>query len=480
MHNEEPVRRRDAPDGMHEVDASHALPLEVRGLLSSRNGNNLEIVDQYLEVARLSFTVELHFLQIAKEHAQLGIFHCAQRGNTPRLAIVTAETPSATNMLRKSVCVGLLLPLLAAVASSRALDAQNPEAESGLLIGLASGQTLWIAAQPDSSMQLSWRSPYLISPQRDGYWFVVSVERCEIDSSETREYHLPWVSRSRSIAVVRPGALATVTMQGATDCHTVESRVLAERERRYRSELARVGGDSSKVDMPRPTLTAGADFDCTTNTEDVRFLSGIAIGIEQRYGDNEYCNPGLFTGDGSNIVRRLGTQRQIRLRPLLSPRASRDLVRHANDDACGPRAQSMIDESWTPRRENGRLVVSIWRSAPNICGNGSARDFAIPLPPTFTGETALSPDVWKALKAETRGLRDASLSPSGWLLATIVSDTLVIQRMQNGRRGEVVGRLDGVSGDVVMYRWATAEEARRWTVELPQLQAPMIKVVRSQ
>lgn len=400
------------------------------------------------------------------ETAAAGDRHsCDSAGNTP--------------MRRKSICFRLALPLLAHLASSRALRAQSPAAESGLLLGLGSGQTLWIATQPDAS-QLGWRSPYLISPQRNGYWLVVRVERCEIDSSESREDRLPWVSRERSIVVVRPGASATVTMNNASDCHTVESRVLAERERRYRDELARVNGDSSKVDLPKPIVTESTDFDCATNLDGVSFLSETAIGIEQRYGDNEYCNPGLFTGDGSNVVRRLGTQRQIRLRPLLSQAAIRYLVRHANDDACGGAGAHgpAIDESWTPHRQSGRWVVSIWRSVPNICGNGSAQDVDTPLPSSFTGETTLSPDEWKALKSESPGLRDASLSPSRSLLATIVTDTLIVRRMEKGRMGEVIGRVPGVRADVVMYRWATAEEARRWTLELPRLVPPRVNAVR--
>ena len=373
----------------------------------------------------------------------------------------------------------VLLFLLASFASSRGLRAQSQAAESGLLLGLATGRTLWIPTPSGSSMQLAWPSQYLIAPQRNGYWFVVSVERCEIDSSESAEYHLPWVSRSRRIAVVRPGALATVTLEQTTDCQTVESRVLAERERRYRSELASVGGDSGKVDLPKPLATTDADFDCATNTEDVRFLSGTAIGLERRYGDNEYCNPGLFTGDGSNIVWRLGTQRQIRLRPFLSPNAIRYIVRHADDDACGPHSHARaIDDNWAPRRKNGRWVVSIWRSVPNICGNGSEQDFDTPLPLAFTSDSTIPPDEWKALESEIPGLRDASLSPSGSLLATIVMDTLMIRRMREGRPAELVGRVGGVTGDVVMYRWATPDEARRWTVELPGLEAPRVKVLR--
>jgi hypothetical protein len=165
---------------------------------------------------------------------------------------------------------------------------------------------------------------------------------------------------------------------------------------------------------------------------------------------------------------------------LLSQTAIQHLVRHANDDACGDSVShgSAIDKSWTPRREKGRWVVSIWRSAPNICGNGSAQEFDIPLPSSFTGETALSPDEWKALKSESPGLRDASLSPSRLVLATIVTDTLILSRMKSGRPGEVIGRVTGVAGGVVMYRWATAEEARQWTVELPRLVAPRVKAVR--
>ena len=73
MHDKQPVSCSNTPDRMHEALASHALPLEVRRFVSSRNGDNLEIVDQDFEIARFLFAVKAKSLKIAKERAQCRI-----------------------------------------------------------------------------------------------------------------------------------------------------------------------------------------------------------------------------------------------------------------------------------------------------------------------------------------------------------------------------------------------------------------------
>jgi hypothetical protein len=43
--------------------------------LTSRNRDDLEIVEQYFEVTHFVFAVELQSLKVAKERAECGIFH---------------------------------------------------------------------------------------------------------------------------------------------------------------------------------------------------------------------------------------------------------------------------------------------------------------------------------------------------------------------------------------------------------------------
>ena len=48
------MRDSDAPDSMHEVRAAHPLPLEVRRLLPRSNGDDLQVVDEDLNHARMA------------------------------------------------------------------------------------------------------------------------------------------------------------------------------------------------------------------------------------------------------------------------------------------------------------------------------------------------------------------------------------------------------------------------------------------
>jgi hypothetical protein len=59
----------NAPESVHEALASHALPFEVRWFLSSRNGDDLEIVEQDFEVAHFLLTGKTQSLEIAEQRA---------------------------------------------------------------------------------------------------------------------------------------------------------------------------------------------------------------------------------------------------------------------------------------------------------------------------------------------------------------------------------------------------------------------------
>ncbi|HEV7836659.1 MAG TPA: hypothetical protein VGO75_01220, partial [Gemmatimonadaceae bacterium] len=61
--------------------------------------------------------------------------------------------------------------------------AKVAELEGGLLLGLSDGRggrTLWIVREADS-VRLAWQTPHLVVPRAEGYWFVVSGERCHVD-----------------------------------------------------------------------------------------------------------------------------------------------------------------------------------------------------------------------------------------------------------------------------------------------------------
>ena len=73
--DEQAVSLGDASDGLEEALASHALALEMTRFLVSRDGDNLEIVEQDFEITHFVFAVEPESLEIAKKRPQCGVVH---------------------------------------------------------------------------------------------------------------------------------------------------------------------------------------------------------------------------------------------------------------------------------------------------------------------------------------------------------------------------------------------------------------------
>jgi hypothetical protein len=377
----------------------------------------------------------------------------------------------------------LVVALLIAALSSGATraPASPPEPEAGLLLGLSNGRTLWIAQEGDS-MRVVWETPHLVVPRSDGYWFVVSVERCGVDIDNAHggggvPYAYALLDRRQAIGIARAGRTVDIALDERRDCDEATKDVVAARERRYRVALDSAKGDWSKVEIPSANEPVES-YDCSISSDRVTFLSATAIGVEHRYSQTEYCSPGGYATGGSNSVLQFGTTRQIALRPLLTPSARRDAAKlGGGDQGCAfDKDPERLDDSWIPKRAEGRWVAVLWLDGPNVCRGGSEYDLNIPLPRSFTGEQA-SPVRWRALVRENKGLTDAIGSPSGAFVALRVNDSLTIRRVRDSHLAEVVGRVAGLSMyDVAMIRWATPAEAEQWTRQLPTLTPPAVRV----
>jgi hypothetical protein len=124
--------------------------------------------------------------------------------------------------------------------------------------------------------------------------------------------------------------------------------------------------------------------------------------------------------------------------------------------------------------------VSIWKEGPNVCRGGFDTEYEIRVPQSFTGGPPL-PIAWAELRRSYPSLLDACASPSHTLIALVVNDTLIVRRVANGQLGAELGRVIGIGGRTpVMYRWATAAEATRWSADLPALPQPRIRIIGSQ
>ena len=370
----------------------------------------------------------------------------------------------------------------AQTVESSAKSPNVAELESGLLLGLSNGRggrTLWIVRESDS-IRLAWQTPHLIVPRAEGYWFVVSGERCHVDlGSSHGGGGLPggiFIDRRLAVDIARAGTTVNIPLEYKSDCTQAAKRAYAARARAYRAALKAAGGDSTKVAI---SDQENDGLDCTVGTDQVTFLSATAISIEHRYSQTEFCSPGGYATSGSNSVLRIGTNDPIPLRPLLASdiRENAEKERGGEEGCAFDDKPERLDDSWIVHRNEGRWVADLFLEGPNACRGGSEYDLNLPLPSTFSGEGPL-PMEWNALARDRPGLSDAMASPSGAFIALRAEDSITVHRLRGGKIAERIGRISAPWTDpAVMIRWATPAEAARWSRELPRLVAPKVRVV---
>ena len=272
---------------------------------------------------------------------------------------------------------------------------------------------------------------------------------------------------------MRAGDEARVRLSGVP-CEQAEQEVLAERARAF--------ARGSREDSAR--IEAGAlnpeAFYCNTDDRRVTFVSDTVLSIERRASNTEFCNPAKYSTWGDNIVTRFGSTERIPLRPLL-PDSVRRRMEGAFSDTSGcaftdEDPGAALDSSWAIRRQRGEWVAKRWLDGPIVCRGGQEDEEGEPLPRSLTGEPPL-PIAWDELVRQLPNVADATASPAGDYMLAQRADSLVLVRVIDGRLGPPLIRIHvGYGEELVVVRWATADETRQWTATLPSLARPRIYI----
>ena len=344
--------------------------------------------------------------------------------------------------------------------------------QQGVLVGLTSGRTLWIA-WPNDTARLVVEHADLLVPGDDGFWWVGVVDRCTWgEGGGGWVEDSIFVSLAEAVFVARPGEDARVQLDGMP-CEQAEKEVLRERAKSARAPADSVAAEEYPV--------SNETLYCYRSTRQVTYASPSVLSVEARHASTEFCSPAKYYTSGDNIVRRFGSSERVALRPLLEPTARTALEQHFSDTAgCGYPAEdpgAQIDSSWSIRRHQGAWVARLWIEGPIVCRGGQDTEGGEAIPPSFTGEAPL-PIPWSELVRQLPNALDATASPSGAYLLAQRADSLIILPVAGGRLGAPLGRMHiGYGEELAMIRWATAEEARRWSATLPTLQPPRVHVM---
>ena len=364
--------------------------------------------------------------------------------------------------------------------------AEGPRAgtsdEVGLLVGLSSGKTLWIAPQ-GAAMRLVATKANLLVPRADGFWWVGTARRCRVEASGGDWVEVTdFVGSEEALFVTRAGQPARVTLGGGP-CDEAEQETL-----RRRAARARAAADSAAGGDPalRDSLVADATerqpdgLACSVERRTVTFVSPSAIAVEERNSATEYCSPAKYYTSGENTVIRFASNERLPLRSLLSASQRAAVEKEfAESGGCGFEDEltvDRVDSSWAVRRAEGAWVTSFWVNGPIVCRGGLDLELAVPLPASFTGDAPL-PVAWAELRRQVPNARDAAGSPAGAHLAVLVADTLSVVRVRRGSIGEPVVKIPVEwTDEFVMLRWTSATEVAQWNRTIPALPEPVVLV----
>ena len=346
-------------------------------------------------------------------------------------------------------------------------------AAKGVLVGLTTGRTLWIV-WPNDTARLVAEKPFLIVPRNNEMWLVGVVSRCSVDRDAGGWVEdSVFIERNQATFVVRAGEDARVRLSGVL-CEQAEQEVLADRARAF--------AKASREDSAR--IEAGAlnpeTFYCNTDDRRVTFASDTVLSIERRASNTEFCNPAKYSTWGNNIVTRFGSSERILLRPLLPDSVRKRMERAFSDTSgCGFTEEdpsAALDSSWAIRRQRGEWAARRWVDGPIVCRGGQEDDEGEPLPRSLTGEPPL-PMAWSEIVRQLPNVGDATASPAGDYVLAQRADSMMLFRITDGQLGPPLLRIHiGYGEELVVIRWATADEERRWSVMLPNLAPARIYV----
>jgi hypothetical protein len=363
--------------------------------------------------------------------------------------------------------------VLVCVAALAAVACHRAPAHDGLLLGLSSGRTLFFA-WPNDSARLLADKPYLLVPRDDGFWWVGVAGRCTIGEGGGG-----WVEdtlflyEEEAVFVTRAGEDARVTLDGTT-CQAAARELLAMAPRKHSDAAVDVAASDDSLHFE--------NLFCQRDTRHITFVSSTVLSVAERSASTEFCSPGRYFTSGRNVVTRFASSERIPLRPLLGRERIVELERIFSDsEGCAFPSEdpgATVDSTWAIGRWEGAWVVRTWAEGPVVCRGGQENEGpGDSLPRSFTGDAPL-PLPWSEVRKLGINTLDAAASPSGDIVVVQKSDSILVMRWDGKQLSAPLLRVHvGYYEGVVMIRWATPDETRRWTDTLPTLRPPRVLVV---
>jgi hypothetical protein len=320
---------------------------------------------------------------------------------------------------------------------------------SGALVGLTSGQTLWIAPSGEKIQVLV--APDYVIPRKDGFWRV----RLDIN----------WNDPTLSGTSRRQGRLWAVPLKKGRDAVAWPT----EQAGANTSEEENKPDEGAVEDMQRDAEKEGRHVEPL-------FLSPEYLSFYDEHV--EVGSGGSTSGSETYTILKI-------LGPPTTPGMARDQLFveeihvpvsdeiHDKDLRACVRADDAIsdsDKEWAIRQES---TLGIGRDNQTwaykwLIGGGAdlSCQASISLQKNIVGSNELFPE-WKQIKSAYPTSEDAFSSPAHDLLPIVTGDKLIVVPVYGAEIGKPLGLIP-LTGKPVMVQWAIGKHVDTWTKELAQ------------
>jgi hypothetical protein len=352
---------------------------------------------------------------------------------------------------------GLLAPCANAQelsAKQRAQRLPSATPRSGALVGLTSGQTLWIAPVGDKIQVLV--APDYVIPRKDGFWRVRLGFNWNPGKYSTGDPELLKIPEGQIW-------LWAVPLNKGLDAVAWPSAASAA---------------ASGQKEPGPDESTAGDTSCENqeeeNREDLTFLSPNYLSYFS-YQHEVDCDGRSRNDQTEHIYKIIDAplsagrrKEQLFVEEVFNPISDGD--REKEFSACleaqdtDAEAQSLRDSYDAGYSFGIRRINRKWRYDWLFGGaDASCTVSVLPLK-NLVGDNELFPD-WKQIKSTFPAAEDAFSSPPHDLLLVLTGLKLIVAPVHDGKIGKSLGEIT-LTGKPVMVQWAIGRYVDAWTNEL--------------
>ena len=329
---------------------------------------------------------------------------------------------------------------------------QETTATSGALVGLSSGQTLWIAPVDKKIQVLA--SPDYVLPRKDGFWRI---------RAETRP--------------IPPEELSGAASSGLRQIWAIPLK----RGKHAVAWISKPRHDSSEDTLPQAgesTMDAMEREAAESLKQELTFLGPEYLSL---YSSQTVISSGGATGgsEGNDILQivepaQVGARASASLYVRGAALPISDEIRAKDLEACiDPNAKEELQSedflrnaeevSYGIRRDNQEWGYQ-WMLGYSGTGYHTLCPVSVLPPKIIVGPEQLFPQ-WASIHAAYPDAQDAFSSPPHDLLLVFNQDSLKVVAVRDGKIANVLAQLQ-IEGRPVMVQWATGKYVEAWTGEL--------------